>query len=131
MKKSTLALLALTPTFLLGGCVSITPASYLQSTYLDVKGTTPRTYQSTNTVDAAGKCAMFNIQEGIASFNAVYADEPAKPGTKEIRARSEVGMAAVVVLEPTATGTGTSITVWISNHYPFKGTLSERISKGC
>lgn len=129
MKKLTLALLALAPTFLLGGCVSITPASYLQSTYLDVKGTTPRTYQSNNTVDVAGKCAMFNIQEGIASFNAVYAEEPAKPGTKEIRARSEVGVAAVVVLEPTSTGT--SISVWISNHYPFKGTLSERISKGC
>lgn len=129
MKKLTLALLALTPTFLLGGCVSITPASYLQSTYLDTKGTMPHVFQSSNTVDAAGKCAMFNIQEGIASFAATYAEEPAKPGTKEIRARSEVGVAAIVVLEPATTGT--SITVWISNHYPFKGTLAERISKGC
>ena len=129
MKKSTLTLLALAPMLLLSGCVSITPASYLQSTYLDTKGTTPRVFPSSKTVDAAGKCAMFNIQEGIASFNAMYAEEPAKPGTKEIRVRSEVGVAAIVVLEPTTTGS--SITVWISNHYPFKGTLAERISNGC
>lgn len=129
MKKLTLALLTVMPSFLLGGCVSITPASFMQSTYLDTKGTTPRVFQSSNTVDAAAKCAMLNIQERIASFNAVYADEPAKPGTKEIRARSEVGMAAIVELAPTATGS--SMTVWISNHYPLKGTLAERISKGC
>lgn len=128
MKKLTLVLLTV-PTSMLSGCVSITPASFMQSTYLDTKGSTPRVYQSSSAVDAAGKCAMFNIQERIASFNAAYADEPAKPGTKEIRARSEVGMAAIVQLAPTATGS--SITVWISNHYPLKGTLAERISKGC
>ena len=36
MKKIALALTVM-PTFLLGGCVSVTPASFLQSTYLDTK----------------------------------------------------------------------------------------------
>ena len=129
MKKSFIAVLVLSSAVSLSGCVSITPASFLQSTYSDTKGTAPHVFQSSNPMDVVGKCAMHNIQERIASFNAIYSDEPAKPGTKEIRARSEVGVAAVVELEPTPTGT--SITVWVSNHYPFKGTLAERISNGC
>lgn len=115
--------------FGLTGCTSITPASFLQSTYADTKGTTPRKFSSSTSIDKAAKCVMLNIENRIASFHAFPSEEPSTPGTKEIRARSEVGMAAVVELQPIPSGT--EISIWISNHYPLKGTLAERISNGC
>ena len=97
MKKTSIAILVLLA-LSLAGC-AVTPISAFQSTYSDTKGTTPRVFQSSSPMDVAGKCAMHNIQERIASFNAAYSDEPTKPGTKEIRARSEVGVAAIVEFE--------------------------------
>jgi hypothetical protein len=112
----------------LAGCAA-TPMSVFQSTYSDTKATSPRIFQSKSNLEAASKCAMKNIEDRIASFYAFYSQEPARPGTKEIRVRSEVGVAAVVEIAETASGS--TISVWISNHYPLKGLLSERISNGC
>lgn len=103
--------------------------SVFQSTYADTKATAPRVFQSKSNVDTASKCAMRNIEDRIASFHAFYAQEPAKQGIKEIRVRSEVGVAAVVEIAESASGS--TISVWISNHYPLKGSLSERIANGC
>lgn len=130
MKKSFGALLVLSSVLSLSGCVSISPPSFMLSKYSDTKGTTPRVFQSNSPLDVASRCALKNFEERLPAFTAFYSEEPPKPGTKEIRARTEAaGMAAIVELAPTATGT--SITVWISNHYPAKGTISERISNGC
>jgi len=112
----------------LAGC-SVTPISAFQSTYSDTKATSPRIFQSKSNLEAASKCAMRNIEDRIASFHALYSQEPAKPGTKEIRVRSEVGVAAVVEISEAVSGS--AITVWISNHYPLKGSLADRIANGC
>lgn len=100
-----------------------------QSTYSDTKNTTSRVYSSKLERSLAAKCVMKNIDERLGHIIASLTPEGPRPNVLEIRGRNEVGFAAIIEIE--TTDGGSSITTWISNHYPAKGTITSRITEGC
>jgi hypothetical protein len=100
-----------------------------QSTYSDTKSTTPRVYSSKLERSLAAKCVIKNIDERLGIMIASLTPEEPRPNVLEVRGRGEVGFAAIIEIE-TIDG-GSTITTWISNHYPAKGTLTNRITEGC
>jgi hypothetical protein len=78
---------------------------------------------------SAAKCAVKNLDERLPTFTAFISPESPRPGIVEIRAKSEVGFAAIVEVAPKEGGS--VMTTWISNHYPMKGTLTNLITEGC
>ena len=110
----------------LAGCAVI-PGT--QSTYLDIKKTKPRVYSSTLESSTAAKCVIKNIDERLGFIVASLNPEGPRPNVLEVRGRSEVGFAAIIEIEPV--DAGSTITVWISNHYPAKRGITKRITEGC
>ena len=105
---------------LLGGCAS---------TYSDTKSNAPRVYSSKLELSIAAKCVLRNIDERHPEIIASVTPEAPRPNVLEIRGRSTVGFAAIIEIE--ASADGSNITTWISNHYPGKGSVTDRITKGC
>ncbi|MFC6518931.1 hypothetical protein ACFQAT_03215 [Undibacterium arcticum] len=70
-----------------------------------------------------------NIDERLAFLTASLTPEAPRPNVLEVRARSEVGFAAIIEIAPA--DKGSLITTWISNHYPAKGTITNGITEGC
>lgn len=109
------------------GCAAVLPGTH--STFSDTKNTTPRVYASNLEGSIAAKCVIKNIDERLGHMIASLTPEGPRPNVLEVRARSEVGFAAIIEISPAERGS--LITIWISNHYPAKGLISSRITEGC
>jgi hypothetical protein len=111
----------------LAGCGAVFPGT--QSTYLDTKNTIPRVYSSKLERSLAAICVIKNIDEHLGFMIAALTPEGPRPNVLEVRGRSEAGFAAIIEIE--TTDGGSTMTTWVSNHYPFKGAITNRITEGC
>lgn len=126
MKKASIALLVISAA--LSGCVGA-PMSFLQSTYADTKGTSPYPFTGKLAPKEAAQCMLKNLDVKRVAFTGALSPEPPVGGVYEIRAKSTHGFAAIAEAAPMESGS--KITVWVSNHYTFKGSIAKDIADGC
>lgn len=120
---TNLLILALLAT--ISGCSHIPET---ESTALDTKATEPIIYSSNIEPSTTVKCITNNIEERLGAFIPMPPKNP-MPNYFEVSVRSKIGVAAVINIEPEEKGS--RVLTRISNHYPFKKTLANMITKGC
>jgi hypothetical protein len=125
----TKAFVAATMLATLSGCVQYGPIPGTESSDSDTRGTAPVTFVSSQAPEAAAKCVIRNIEDKMFTMTPRMM-EPERPGYLEVRARSEVGIAAIVGILTRSQG-GSNIEVRISNHYLTKQRLARSIAKDC
>lgn len=111
--------------FYLQGCAVI-PGT--ESTVVDVSNTKPIIYESSKTIFQVGNCIVKNVDENIGSFAPTLIFDMAGDSAK-IRIRSVVGVAALIDIN--GSGVGSNVAVRVSNHYPMKNSLAEKMTKDC
>jgi len=121
MKSLAFASLAL-----LTGCMS-TP-SFMQSNVVDVRSTDSIVKTSSKDIQTAARCIVKNIEDRIGSMMPML-QEQTDPSSLEVRVRSEAGVAAIV--EIAATSSGSTLNVRISNNYPFKQSVADIFTRDC
>lgn len=114
---------------LLVGCVQYIPLPGTESSDADTRATAPMLFTSPRTPSAAARCIIRNIDDRYFTMTTKL-EEFTDPSSLEVRARSEVGIAAIIGINARS-ASGSEITVRISNHYLQKERMAQGIVEGC
>lgn len=95
-----------------------------------IEETEPYRLKSAQPPERAAHCIIRQAEATVAQFTGREEDPPA-PGTRKVVIRHP-GAGTSVVAHIAPAGSGSDITLWLSwQHFMFRDTLIEQITKGC